>query len=415
MSFVAATGLAVAVVGVACGEDDTTAGAPPLPSGDTDPASTPVPPSSPPPGGGTADGADDSGGSSLPPPGEGDSFLWVASSPSGYVVKIDTRQIAEIARYATGPEGPDPSRTSVNLVGDVAVANRKYGSVTKIAGSEDGCVDVDGDGVITTSRGADELLQWGTDECVLWFSDIRERGGTGARGMSWEPVQEDPRLWIGWLDPAGVPTVERLDGRTGAPLDTVALTDRPGLSYGPYGGAANADGDFWFVLLGRPLFHVDAETLEVTEHDDPPAASFYGMTLDPQGNPWMGGLDGSVWRLQDGVYTEFPYDTSEVFLRGIATNADGDVFAAVNDPCGVLRIRDGNDDTELIEIEGCAEPVGVSVDIDGYVWIVDRAASAAFKLDPTTDEVLGHVDVVLPYTYSDMTGTGLKNQGITVG
>ena len=369
------------------------------------------------PGDGGDDSGDGSGGggpSSLPPPGEGDSFLWVSSSPSGYVVKIDTRAVAEIARYATGPANPDPSRTSVSLRGNVAVANRRYGSVTKIAGSEEDCVDANGDGTITTSRTAGELLPWETDECVLWFSDIRNRGGTGARGMSWEPVEEDPRLWIGWLDQAGVPTVERLDGTTGQVLDTIALSDQPGLSYGPYGGAADSDGGFWFVLLGRPLYHIDPQTLEVTEYANPARASFYGMTLDPDGNPWMAGLDGSVWRLSGGAFAEYPYD-AEAYLRGIATNPEGDVFAAVNEPCGLLRIREGETTTDIIQIAGCAEPVGVSVDIDGYVWVIDRSASAAFKVDPTTDEVVGQVTVVLPYTYSDMTGVGLRNQSVTVG
>ncbi len=398
----------------ACETDDGTSNAAPLPSGDTDLPAPPVPPSSLPADGSEDDSGDGGGGGGLPPPGEGDSFLWVSSSPSGYVVKIDTREIAEIARYATGPTNPDPSRTSVSLRGDVAVANRHYGSVTKIAGSEDGCVDANGDGVVTTSRGAGELLEWGADECVLWFSDIRNRGGTGARGMSWEAVEEDPRLWIGWLDQAGVPTVERLDGTTGEVLDTLALSDQPGLAYGPYGGAADADGGFWFVLLGRPLYHVDAQTLEIVEYDNPASASFYGMTLDPQGNPWMAGLDGSVWRWAEGQFAEYPFD-AEAYLRGIATNPQGDVFAAVNEPCGVLRIRQGESASDFVQIAGCAEPVGVSVDIDGYVWVIDYAASAAFKVDPTTDELLGQVEVVLPYTYSDMTGVGLRNQVVTVG
>jgi hypothetical protein len=63
----------------------------------------------------------------------------------------------------------------------------------------------------------------------------------------------------------------------------------------------------------------------------------------------------------------------------------------------------------LVEIPGCQVPVGVSIDVEGYAWIVDQFADRAFKIDPDTyDVVLTAEGLVAPYTYSDMTGAGLK-------
>jgi streptogramin lyase len=64
---------------------------------------------------------------------------------------------------------------------------------------------------------------------------------------------------------------------------------------------------------------------------------------------------------------------------------------------------------DAVPLPGCIEPVGVSIDVEGYVWVVDHRAQTAFKVDPDTYEtVLSVVGLSLPYTYSDMTGAGLN-------
>ncbi|MCA9709944.1 MAG: hypothetical protein KDK70_29160, partial [Myxococcales bacterium] len=77
------------------------------------------------------------------------SIIWIANSPEGTVSKIDTITGTELARYYTGPTNgnDDPSRTSVNLAGDVAVTNRS-GGIAKFAAREDDCIDVNGNGTI---------------------------------------------------------------------------------------------------------------------------------------------------------------------------------------------------------------------------------------------------------------------------
>ena len=64
--------------------------------------------------------------------------------------------------------------------------------------------------------------------------------------------------------------------------------------------------------------------------------------------------------------------------------------------------------------EECGTPVGVSIDVDGFVWMVDYNGWA-YRIDPNTYE-----KVLVPiagdhYTYSDMTGGGLVNAVVTPG
>ena len=50
-----------------------------------------------------------------------------------------------------------------------------------------------------------------------------------------------------------------------------------------------------------------------------------------------------------------------------------------------------------------------SIDVEGYVWIVDQGVNQAFKIDPDTYQVQLTVSGLMqPYTYSDMTGAGLN-------
>ena len=51
----------------------------------------------------------------------------------------------------------------------------------------------------------------------------------------------------------------------------------------------------------------------------------------------------------------------------------------------------------------------MSVDVEGFVWIVDMGASKAYKVNPETYQTeLEVTGLIGPYTYSDMTGSGLN-------
>lgn len=226
------------------------------------------------------------------------SYIWIANSPEGTVSKIDTMSGQELGRYYTGPSNgsDDPSRTSVNLTGDVAVTNRS-GSITKISAVEERCVDANGNGVIDTSTGMADIRPWGQDECVVWHVDLPSDGGesntAGPRPTAWDAGSEqdacnvdDDRLWVGWYDFDLVQGhFYRLDGQDGSIIDEVIVPDWPrGFDrYGPYGGAIDGAGNFWVSGLAGILVRIDGETLEVDRWMAPEGTVPYGIALDGQG------------------------------------------------------------------------------------------------------------------------------------
>ena len=370
-----------------------------------------------------------------PPVGVEFSYIWIANSNPGTVSKIDTQTGEELARYETGPDDQaEPSRTSVNLLGDVAVSNRGseiggFGGITKIVAREEDCQDRNGNGTIDTSTGPDDVLPWGQDECVVWNllipSDIFEHG---PRPTAWQGTLDkdgtpiaNPRLWVGWyVFEDNVARIHRLDGATGQIQDTV---DVPwsGQTYGPYGGAVNAAGDFWVLGWGEgPLVRIDNDTLEVERIELPPQPGedmqlSYGMALDQQGNPWLTSR-GVAMKYDVATAQWQTVTTGNELMRGMMVDREDRAWLAVDDTgpsngcgLGLIDTMTGTVLAEAIELPGCATPVGVSIDVEGYVWVVDQTLQAAFKVDPDTFAIEALVDGLEdPYTYSDMTGFGLN-------
>lgn len=380
--------------------------------------------------GGGGEGPDPTAGGDCPGGGgasqdDAYSIIWIANSPEGTVSKIDTRTQAELARYLTGPnEGADdPSRTSVNLSGDVAVSNRS-GSVTKIASVEENCVDANDDGTIQTSTGAGDVLPWGEDECVLWHLELPSDGNNnhGPRPTAWDGgagassgtcSAPDEKLWVGYWDAEGNSgEFRRIDGETGSVLDdiSVPLWNNSGRDYGPYGGAVDGQGNLWAIGLRENLVRIDAQTQEVQRWSVPDGSEPYGIAIDGSARVWMAGWEGAVTRFDPATEAFETLDTPDGRrMRGLQVDREGTVWIAANDPCGAISV-DAESMTFLetdIPLPGCDDPVGVSIDVDGSVWLPDRQANVAFKLDPATLDSITFTGLVGPYTYSDMTGAGL--------
>src|SRR5205085_5715577 len=102
----------------------------------------------------------------------------------GTVSKIDTRTLQEEGRYITRPDGVgNPSRTSVNLSGDVAIANR-HGGLVKFYAEESDCVESNGMPGIQTSAGGNNVLGWDVEECRAWYTEFPT---TNQRPVAWTP------------------------------------------------------------------------------------------------------------------------------------------------------------------------------------------------------------------------------------
>ena len=351
------------------------------------------------------------------------SLIWIANSPEGTVSKIDTVTGVELGRYFTGPTNgaDDPSRTSVNLVGDVAVANRG-GGLAKFAARDERCVDANGDGTIQTSTGPGDVLPFGEDECLLWHVPLPQTENTqGPRPTAWDAgtsdgacPNDDARVWNGWwFESENTAYFRRFNGANGNTLDDVEVQGfSPGQDwgYGPYGGAVDADGNFWVTGLLGPLLYIDAVSLDFQMWAIPEESGPYGMGVDAEGDPWMVGLEtGVITHFDRETETFEPYQTPNASLRGMMIDRNGHLWAAGNAPCGLVQfdtasrtVINGN-----VPLPGCVTPVGVSIDEEGFVWAPDQGANLAYKVDPVTYASTTTTGLVQPYTYSDMTGAGL--------
>ncbi len=397
---------------------------------------------------GTADGTADGSGGSGPkldvgsgetegPPGCGGeggggggleevafSNIWIANSPQGTVSRIDTRTGDEVARYATGPTAAtDPSRTTVNLLGDIAALNRgSGGSVIKIVAEEDRCIDRNGNGTIETSHGADDVLAWDADECVVWSRPLH----AGARAAAWDsgsdPEAEDcagePSLWVSAMDASMTVHVLRLAGDTGDEEGSVTIPAWDGSAEwgGLYGGAVDKGRNFWAIGKDNAaLFRVDFATMDVQRWEAPGVRRLYGIAMDKDGNPYVTAeFDNRLLRFDVESESWEELATVSGTLRGLAVDRDGDAWIATNtNPCGLARYHHSDGSVDAIALPECNIPVGVSIDVDGFVWVVDQWAGAppfgrAHKIDAQSYAIERTVmGLDTPYTYSDMTGAGL--------
>jgi DNA-binding beta-propeller fold protein YncE len=370
---------------------------------------------------------DVAGGGDDTPPGDCEcgnfdwSYAFIANSNESTVSKINTRTLQEEARYRTG--GVSPSRTSVSIDGKaVVVANRGVG-IAKYWVRTDLCdPNANGQPGLQTSTGKDDVLAFGDDDCLAWFQDFGGMEFTVQRPVAWTPGEgpchTGQKVWTTTgaggsgsttCGPEGV-WVHRLDGETGAIEDTIHLPENEfpcdhtgsglGVGLGPYGGAVDADGNFWFHGWGNStLARIDFQTLDV----DITTGGGYGITVDTKGRVW---LSSSISRYDPitGDRQSAPVSTS----GGIAQDLQDRIWAAGNG--GVVWV-----DMETLAVgDEVPLPVenqvkGVSVDIDGFIWAVAQDDPRAFKIDPDTYAYEVYEGLSGPYTYSDMTGGAVYN------
>ncbi len=354
-------------------------------------------------------------------PGLVQSFIWVANTGEGTLSKVCTINGQEVARYVTSPQGAsgDPSRTSVNLHGDMVVTNRDPttgpSSVTKFAGDIKDCVDRNHNGTIDTSFGPTDIKPWGEDECMLWNVPLGGASAIGARATAWDGTEAEDtgkggHVFIGALLNK---TIYELDGETGQVL-AHAVT---GIAH--YGGAVDGKGNFWTVAMGCTIGTCQIERTSLANLDDHqtfPVHCGYGISIDTKGRVWTAGQNvmgggGCVSRFDPATQENAWVITgAQDFNRGVAVGAGlsaGSVWAASTngdliqvDPEALVIVRR--------QPVGVQEMVGVAIDYEGYVWTVSEGGNAAHKVDPTTWDVKTVPIGQKPYTYSDMTGMQLR-------
>jgi len=325
-------------------------------------------------------------------------YIWIANSQQGTISKIDTDTMTELGRYYAKEANGDPSRTTVNLNGDVAVANRN-GGIAKFWANPDNCFDANGNGSIQTSIGSADILPWAFEECRAWFTPLAcstNRPVAWTRGeIDPETCQYDAKLWT-----ACDANVHLINGETGDIEETI-----PTSTGFIYGGAADAESNFWGLDTSQQqIFRVDAITFDVQYWPLGPGGG-YGIAVDYLGRPWTCG-GGGVRRFNLAAET---WDS---------VGPNNGIGGCMTDDTTIWHsngnVLTGYDLETLAVSQTIPLPVyvhGVSIDFLGKVWGVSFAGSTAYRADPNTGVVDTFNGLVGAYTYSDMTGFALQNAG----
>jgi hypothetical protein len=351
--------------------------------------------------------------------GEGTlSHIWIANSPQGTVSKINTQTMIEEGRYIVRADSAgSPSRTSVALSGNVAVANR-LGGVTKIWENPANCVESNGIPGIQTSTGGADILAWGQDECVAWHTPLAyssNRPAAWAQG-EWNDTTctyDNEKLWTAGANGSGSTQVLLLDGETGVVEQTVNIPE-VGSSIGLYGGAVDGDGHFWGIETGGPrLVRVDRQNFTYQTWNGPGVSS-YGMTVDAEGRPWFcAGGGASRFDPVAQTWQTLPSPGGNAW-GGCMTDGESTLWHCRQQDAMLVGI-----DTETLtvvqQIQLPAYSHGISIDFDGYVWAVGFTSTQAYRVDPVAGTVDTFEGLVGAYTYSDMTGFGLSSAGTPSG
>ncbi|MHB8872974.1 MAG: Vgb family protein [Myxococcaceae bacterium] len=416
-------------------------------------------------------------------------FMWIANSAAGTVSKYDTRNGKEVGRYysvipknCANSAGPpcaggniismrgnmanSPSRTAIDLYGDVWVANRAVGlqgTVTKIANDPSSCIDrnndgvirtskdIDGDGSIATGAAAGEMIipsNWGDpleyDECVLFSTEVGGPGGDvavravtisqgleGTAGDIWAGVYREHKFYK--LNPANGQVVP-VNGTGATSID---------IGWGMYGAAVDSKQRLWAVYPGAAwlaLVDTQAGTL-VASNLKPPggtACGSYAIGIDGKDRVWLPGWTaGSVACRYDhgtgvtatpGTWTSFSFAATPCQNgvnfgrpRGIAADDQGSVFMSADSPGAqlikfnaetgaVVPFNTGSGPQSCIDATDSAtsSSIGVGLDGDGQPW-TNNYSGNAMRIDKNTGAITRTTQQGAGlYTYSDFTGYQLR-------
>lgn len=348
--------------------------------------------------------------------GNGDpefSYLWASNSAEGTISKIDTQTVTEIGRFFTRPDpSGSPSRTSVSLTGNVAVANRS-GGITKIYAREENCNESNGQAGLQTSN-SNVALPWDDEECRAWYLPFDY---TSQRPVAWAPGEWNPttcswhseKLWTAGRYNQDGAEVVLIDGDDGVVLDTVMIDGLKPDPYGLYGGAVDSEGNFWATgwASGNSLVRVDIDNMEATVWPGPSAIAdshWYGMTVD---------VNGYVWNCASRA-ARFDPETEEWTVSDELPNWNAGCMAD-SDPDGLLWMGSSGllgidrETFEIVHQWPTPSSYGVSIDFYGYIWAVN--GNGAHRVDPATGQVTSYNGLNGAYTYSDMTGYALSTVG----
>ncbi len=328
-------------------------------------------------------------------------YLWIADSQAGdnaansAIFRVNLPEGGSIVRINLGGRGVyDPSRTAVDLLGNVWVAGRQSGNVAKI-----------------TPGGEIKKI------CSV---------GNGPRGIAFD---NNLNVWIGNYNSHDLVQLSSNDTDC-AILKRVALGD----DISPYGLASDSRGNIWVSnrstqFTGILKYNVDTGELIRVPYS-PEGEYPYGITVDKEDNVWSAIWESSkVVKVTDGnppkvaaIYT-LPSNA-----RAIGADANNNIWISMTRSNQVVKLYPTSGIQELHGVG--SNPIGVSADSFGNIWVVNYSGGY-----PSDSQVVGsggggsvtrininnpqlkttYIFGGVPYTYSDMAGYMLQSVSLRRG
>jgi RHS repeat-associated protein len=357
-------------------------------------------------------------------------FIWVAVSTKGTIVKINTETGAIIGEYHTAPAGQptDPSRTTVDQNGNVWATNRSGNSVVHVGLAENGqCVDRNGNGVIDTSTGFNDIRPWtnaggvntnggvstAQDECVIHYTRVNS---FGTRHVS---VNKDNDIWVSGTSGQ---RFDLVDGKTG-----LIKRAENSVGFGGYGGLIDRNNVIWSAApmlwwdTSKPLSGQNGTNWRGYGHPS------YGLCIDSQGNVYNTSYgNGTINKFAPNGTHLGSFNQGSPWAQGCVVDRKDHIWVAHSlnaNTVGHLK----SDGTYVGTVTVGSGPTGVAVDGAGKIWATNYFSGTVSRISPALGPVggdgvtrVGAVDFTTPflggnpYNYSDMTGstlTGAPNNG----
>lgn len=350
-------------------------------------------------------------------------YIWVPNSNEGTVSKIDSTTGRELARYRVSlSTNGQPSRTTVDQMGNCWVANRQIGTLVKIGLFENGqWIDRNGDGICQTSKDLDgdgiistaETLPWGQDECVEYEvvliagseGTFAPGGFTGTYANDyWTPgprgvaVGRDNNVWVGTYGTSKYYLVN------GDNAQIMRVVDVSSANHTPYGAVIDRHGILWSAgETKNNLLWLDTSSYAFGAIQT--GYYTYGLGIDWSDRLFVSGYSSLKLSRYNVVAKALDWSIpSAMKSKGVAVTTDGDVWTGDLILNNVSRWS--NDGMLKAIIPVGMVPTGMSVDAAGKVWVLSESDERLQRIDPATNTVdlTKRIPGTNHYGYSDMTG-----------
>ena len=182
--------------------------------------------------------------------------VWRVGPPGSQalVYRVDASQRV-INRAYRGSSRLEAGVIAADVRGDAAIGGFSDGTILFVRGDDSRC-NPGADGQVQTSSGLEDILPFGSDECLVWVSETvpEDMGLSRSRSaLTWSPPKwnevtcgfEHDYLWAVSLD-EDVGTVYRYRGASGELESSVTIPELEGAERIGR-GTVTSDGDFFFI------------------------------------------------------------------------------------------------------------------------------------------------------------------------